>query len=289
MNNTKSSKPIKRYYSKDRIILNQEQIYNIKYTPILKDNIKNSSYNKNTLLIDTNNNDFDFNNDNAKIKPLMCKTKKAITIFVIIIFIFIVCIILFSFIFSPISVAKSYIKSCIEKDYKKVYSLLYLTDSPFLTIDNYNAVKSKDFDSKIYNITNIKLKNMERSGTDYIFLLFEFDTQDYTDSALIRLKKTYKKIFRIFTEWKIFSGSEVAYNATVTAPLNYKLNINGTELTDDMIDTRVNYNPSIKKYKIDVFSGKNTVTISTDYMKDRIFEYNFRSESNVNILPIQAN
>jgi len=238
--------------------------------------------------MDIDNDNFDFNNANAKIKSLICKTKKAITIFGSIAFVFIVCNIVFSFIFSPASVAKSYIKACSEKDYEKVYSLLYLTDSPFLTMDNYNAVKSKDFKSKIYNITNIKLKNMEKAGTNYILLLFEFDTQGYSNSVLIRLKRTYKKVFGIFTEWKVFSGSEVAYNTTVTVPLNYKLSINGTELTDDMIDTRANYNSSIKKYKIDVFSGKNTVTISTDYMKDRIFEYNFCSESNINILPIQA-
>lgn len=287
----KNSRPIKRPYSKKRVIIDQDKIYKIDDAPILRE--KKYYYNFNSLytsdmsVFTAEENISDFKDTNIEIKSLSTKAKVFITLIVSIAVALIIGSIVFSSIFSSEAIAKKYIKAYGQKDYKTRYSLLYLTNSPFLTLDNYETVRAKEeVDNEILEISNIKLKDKRNSGTDNEILLFEYDTPDYSDDIVIHMKKTEKKLFGLFTEWKVYSENEVAYGSIITAPLSYNLSINGTNLTDDFLESKENdyYNSySTKHYKIDIFSGENTVKATAEYMEDGMFKYDFKSGLNINV------
>lgn len=281
-----NDRPIKRPYSSDRVIVRSDRVYKIDDKPIQRGKVYHYDFDDSYVTGEGNNGKrstgFDINEINAKIRSMPKKTKVRLATAV-----GVICLIgigagTISSVASPSAVAKKFVVASYNGDFDKVYSCLYLPESPFLKKENFDAKENAN-EKNEKKIKNVKLISKEDIGTDSKEFYFEYDGNEkgmYTD---VTLRKTGERVIGVFPEWKVYSENYVAYGAKLTAPNNYNLSIDGIAPTDENAKIFDNEEDGTKTYRVDVFSGSNVIDASAEYMKSDSFKYYLSSNKEIKI------
>lgn len=200
------------------------------------------------------------------VNKMKANPKKTLIIAGIIFVLFVTIGSVFSVITTPEHIAEQYFKGIVKGDWNKVYSMMSLEKSEFITKDGFVAVmESGESNYGKLNIANYEVKKNKglNAGVSEIVIIeyINHDSQSPQSMQVHMIKQSGKK-FLFFNDYKVSSNDLIASDYRIYALPFVKVSIDDIELTEKYVTKEEN---GITEYTIpQIFSGAHTIKIYGD-------------------------
>lgn len=182
---------------------------------------------------------------------------------------------------SPQKVAKGYFESFINGNYEQAYSYLDVTESEFITAENFARAMKEQYgegEEKVlnYSVTEAKLNGYVPTEGDKNLLKKVYNV-NYTKQGdsdtypmSITLLKQNKKKFLFFDDYKVAVSDYIANSCEFRVPSGTTLYINGVLVSDKYKYENEDEYSYYDCYLIpSMFEGNYDIKVTGSYMKDK--------------------
>lgn len=167
---------------------------------------------------------------------------------------------------SPDATIKSFCSAIKKHDYKKIYGLLYLPKSEFLSKTKFEDYFSIDERIEIASCKGKRVEDTEPTVMKYEVILTNPDNEKAELEITLSKKKNRK--FLLFNNWGIYSENMIVSEWKVTVPRGSTLYIDGVKINNKVSETSTTDEYIIKNLFKTSYQVKVTHPLSDDEVED---------------------
>ena len=167
---------------------------------------------------------------------------------------------------NPVVVARQYISTLEDEDWKKAYGFLEHKKGKFLGPGAYCEVKAV---TDIYKINKSQIEVIEEKSTDTekVMEVPYLDKNRHQQKMYLTLVKQNKRPILSFNLWKISAESEITEDYIIYVPKGAAATVDGIPLTEKELAQDIDPGPGMDAYKADLFSGNHILQVSLPWFE----------------------
>lgn len=221
----------------------------------------------------------------ATVDKMKANPKKTLIIASIIFVVFVTVGSVLSVITTPEHVAEKYFKGIVKGDWNKVYSMMSLEKSDFITKDGFISVmESSESNYGNLNIASyevVKNKGLNKGVSETVTIEYINHDSQMPQSMQVHMIKQSSKKFFFFDNYKVSSNDLIASEYRVYALPFVKVSIDDIELSEEYI-TKEEY--GMLEYTISqIFCGTHNIKVYGDKIEETEDTIEIRSNSSYTV------